>query len=61
MMFAVATPELLTALVEEFGRTITSPPSTPHFIIRPDGTTTDLTTGIEAPEVLLAQIADAQN
>jgi len=61
MMFAVATPELLTALVEEFGRKITSPPSTPHFIIRPDGSTTELTTGIEAPEVLLAQIADAQN
>lgn len=61
MIFAVTTPELLTALVDEFGRTITSPPSTPHFIIRPDGTTTELTTGIEAPEVILAQIADAQN
>lgn len=61
MVFAVTTPELLTALVEEFGRTVTSPPSTPHFIIRPDGTTTGLVTDIEAPEVILARLAEVQN
>ena len=55
-IFAVATPELLQALVETFGRAIASPPSTPHFLIYPDGTTSEVTTGIEAPEVLLAQL-----
>ena len=59
MVFAVATPELLQGLVDDFGRGITSPPSTPHFIIRPDGTFTDLVTGREAPEVILEQIQAA--
>ena len=59
MIFAVASTELLQGLVEEFGRGITSPPSTPHFIIRPDGTTTELVTGREAPEVILEQLAAA--
>ncbi|CAN5811410.1 hypothetical protein BH24DEI2_BH24DEI2_15340 [soil metagenome] len=58
--FAVATPELIQALVAEFGRPITSPPSTPHFIIRPDGSTTELKTGFETPEELLAQLAPSQ-
>ncbi len=59
--FAVATPELIQALVAEFGRPVTSPPSTPHFIIRPDGATTDLKTGFETPEELLAQLVAAES
>lgn len=55
-MFAVATPELLQELAGIFGQTITNPPSTPHFIIRPDGTTTDLVTGIETADQLIAQL-----
>jgi len=39
-----------------FGRTITNPPSTPHFIIRPDQTTTALTTGIESEAEILEQL-----
>lgn len=54
--FAVVTPELLTELVGIFGRTVTNPPSTPHFIIRPDGTTTALKTGIESADEIVAQI-----
>ncbi|MCU0479962.1 MAG: redoxin domain-containing protein [Anaerolineae bacterium] len=54
--FAVVTPELLTELVAIFGRTVTNPPSTPHFIIRPDGTTTALKTGIESADDIVAQI-----
>lgn len=57
--FAVATPEMLISLAETFGQTVTNPPSTPHFIIRPDGTTTDLTTGYEGPEELLQSIEAA--
>jgi hypothetical protein len=48
-VFAVATPELMSALVSEFGQAITFPPNTPHFIIRPDGSTTSLLTGTPAP------------
>lgn len=55
-LFAVITPELLGELSAAFGRTITNPPSTPHFIIRPNGTTTDLTTGIESSEQILEQL-----
>lgn len=54
--FAVLTPELLAELVNQFGRTITSPPSTPHFIIRADGTATELATGIKSPESLVAML-----
>ena len=59
-LFAVATPELLQALVGTFDRTITNPPSTPHFIIRPDGSTTALVTGIESPELLIEAINAAR-
>lgn len=54
MNFAVATPELLTELVGAFGRAIVSPPSTPHFVIRPDGSFTDLNTGSKSVDELLA-------
>jgi thiol-disulfide isomerase/thioredoxin len=54
MRFAVATPDLIAALVGAFGRVITNPPLTPHFVVRPDGTVTDLSTGIEAPDAVLA-------
>ncbi|MCB8946068.1 MAG: redoxin family protein [Ardenticatenaceae bacterium] len=54
--FAVATPEMLQSLAEQFGQTITNPPSTPHFIIYPDGTTTDLATGFETADELIPQL-----
>jgi thiol-disulfide isomerase/thioredoxin len=52
--FAVLTPEMLQQLVDQFGRAIGNPPSTPHFVIRADGTTTDLITGIDPPETIVA-------
>jgi thiol-disulfide isomerase/thioredoxin len=58
--FAVLSAELLGELANEFGRVITNPPSTPHFIIRSDGASTDLVTGIEPAGDILAQIAAAQ-
>ena len=58
--FAVMTPEMLQALVGEFGRSIANPPSTPHFVIASDGTWTDLVTGIDEPETLIAQITSVQ-
>ncbi len=58
-LFAVATPELLQILADEYGRTIVNPPSTPHFIVRPDGSTTDLVTGIDSPETLVNDLMAA--
>jgi thiol-disulfide isomerase/thioredoxin len=54
--FAVATPELITALVQVFGLSIGNPPSQPHFIIRPDGTTTALLLGNPPPDETLQRI-----
>lgn len=57
-LFAVATPELLQELVDEFGRSITNPPSTPHFVISPDGEATPLRTGIDTPDQLVMLLSD---
>ena len=57
--FAVAPPEMLQALAETFGPTVANPPATPHFIVRPDGSYTDLTTGFTASETILADLASA--
>ena len=57
--FAAMPPELLQALAAQFGQTIANPPATPHFLIRPDGSTTDLVTGIESPDAIKAQIEAA--
>ncbi|MBP6470194.1 MAG: TlpA family protein disulfide reductase [Chloroflexi bacterium] len=59
--FAVMTPEMLQSLAETYGRTITNAPSTPHFIIRADGTYTDLKTGVDSPEQLVQFIQGAQS
>jgi thiol-disulfide isomerase/thioredoxin len=59
--YAVMSEELLAGLVDEFGRSITSAPSTPHFIIRPDGSFSELSTGIHAAEEIIAQVQEAQS
>ena len=59
-LFAVVTPELLREMAGEFGQTIANPPATPHFIIRADGTTTELVTGIEPTGQIVAQIEAAR-
>lgn len=58
--FAVMSEDLLIALVDEFGRSLANAPSSPHFIIRPDGTFTDLATGFEDAEDLIAELAQAE-
>ena len=60
-LFAVATPDLLKGLTEEFGRAIVVAPSTPHFIVRADGTNSELVTGIEPAGQIVAQIRAAQS
>lgn len=54
--FAVMSPEILQELANSFGRTVANPPSTPHFVIRPDGAVTELFTGIQSPEEIVSLI-----
>lgn len=54
--FAVMSNEMLAALSQQFGRTVTVPPSQPHFIIRPDGSVTDLLTGNPAPQAVIESL-----
>lgn len=55
--FAVMSPELLRALAAEFGQSVATPPATPHFIIYPDGSTSDLLTGPSAPDEVIAAVS----
>jgi thiol-disulfide isomerase/thioredoxin len=57
--FAVMTPELLQDLAATFGRTVTNPPAVPHFLIGPDGATSDLSTGHHSADRLLEQLTAA--
>ncbi len=57
-VFAVAPVDLLQRLVETFGRAITSPPSTPHFVLYPDGSHSELATGSKSPEAILQFVAE---
>ncbi len=59
--FAVMTNELLGLLADEFGRTITAAPSTPHFVIRPDGTFTDLSTGSKSVNDIAQELINESN
>lgn len=55
--FAVATPEMVRALAETFGPTIANPPATPHFFLNADGSHSDLITGYESGDAILAALA----
>jgi cytochrome oxidase Cu insertion factor (SCO1/SenC/PrrC family) len=57
--FAVMTPELLQALSSQFGLTITNPTAVPHFVIGPDGATSDLSTGFHSSDQLLGELTAA--
>ena len=57
--FAVMTPGLLQELSSTFGLTVANPPAIPHFVIGPDGTTGDLSTGFHTADRLLAELTAA--
>ena len=57
--FAVISPELLAAIVEEFGNSAANPPSTPKIIIDAAGVAGEMTTGQESTEELVAQLTAA--
>lgn len=54
--FAIAPAEMLAALSDAFGRSVLTPPSTPHFLIYPDGTDSGLKTGPESTDALRAAL-----
>jgi len=56
-MFAVMSPELLQQLSDTYGLTIANPPSTPHFVIDPDGSASDLSTGIHPAQDIIMDLA----
>ncbi len=58
-IFATAPTEMVQALVEQFGRTVTNPPSTPHFVISPSGAISQLMTGMHSAEQLVAELSAA--
>ena len=55
--FAVMSPDLLQQLSASYGLTIGNPPSTPHFVIDPDGTTSELSTGIHSAQDIIMDLA----
>ncbi len=57
--FAVISPELLAAIVEEFGNSAANPPSTPKIVIDATGTAAEMTTGQESADDLVAQLGAA--
>jgi thiol-disulfide isomerase/thioredoxin len=60
-IFAAMSPEMLRETVAIFGQTLSNPPATPHFIIRADGSTTDLFTGISDTESVAELIRAEQS
>jgi cytochrome oxidase Cu insertion factor (SCO1/SenC/PrrC family) len=60
-IFAAMPPAMLQALAAEYGQTVSNPPATPHFIVRPDGSATPLVTGIESTEAIIEQIEAARS
>ncbi|MEP7288410.1 MAG: hypothetical protein ABI947_21885 [Chloroflexota bacterium] len=56
--FSFSNKDLTNALIEQFGRTITNPTSTPSFFISPNGTFSTLHTGIHEPAELLSLIQE---
>ncbi|MFT5222337.1 MAG: hypothetical protein ACI867_000636, partial [Glaciecola sp.] len=47
----------LIALRDQFGRSVLNAPSTPKFLISPDGSLSEMTTGLESVDQILAQLA----
>ena len=58
-VFAVAPEALVQGLVDTFGRTAVTPPSTPHFIIQADGTLSEMYTGSHSADELITELKAA--
>lgn len=58
-VFALAPAGMVSALVEQFGSTVTDLPSTPHFVISPSGAISPLMTGARTSDQLIAELTTA--
>lgn len=58
--FGVLDAQALATLSDRFGNSVLNPPSTPKFLIAPDGTVGEMTTGPESPDELLAAVDAAR-
>ena len=56
--FAVMTPEMLTAVVEQYGSQAAVAPRTPHFVISPNGALSPLRLGIKNEAEILAELQE---
>lgn len=56
MTFAVMPEAMLRALVAQLGRSVANPPSSPSFIIRADGTFTEVEIGFQTAEAILTKL-----
>ncbi|HVU11659.1 MAG TPA: redoxin domain-containing protein [Phototrophicaceae bacterium] len=57
--FAIVPKDMLAALVEQFGQSVTNPTATPHFIISPEGAISQLSTGIKSADELTSALTAA--
>ena len=57
--FAVMTPAMLGAIVDQYGSRSIVPPSTPHFVISPSGTLGPLALGIHRENAIRAELEAA--
>ena len=57
--FAVVPQDMLAQLVEQFGQSITNPTATPHLVIAPSGSVSQLETGIHTTDQLTAELTTA--
>ncbi|MBE0690457.1 MAG: redoxin domain-containing protein, partial [Anaerolineae bacterium] len=51
-VFAVMSPDFQSAVTEEFGNVVNSPPSEPQWVIRPDGSFTGILTDHSAQSLI---------
>lgn len=56
ILFGVLADQDLATLQTEFGQAVLVPPSTPKFTVAADGSISDLTTGFESVDEILAQL-----
>jgi thiol-disulfide isomerase/thioredoxin len=54
--FAILDAEQLKLMVDAFGFSAINPPSTPHFVIKPDGTVSKLLTGFADANALIKSL-----
>jgi hypothetical protein len=54
--FAVMTPAMLGAIVDQYGSRSIVPPSTPHFVIAPTGVLSALSLGIHSAADIRAEL-----